>query len=132
MPQILHIIIRKTDIEEYRVLTTNHIQPQKLYIHTHQKKKKKLYLYLHTHICGGPQKHKLPRCAINPSCYGLCGYTRTVLVLVFLKELPLASLRGRTTWAMNWTKSSNIIRFTDLLFPGMTLACFGLLKLKLN
>ena len=70
------------------------------------------------------------RWTINPSCYVLCGYT--VLVEVFLKELPLGSLRGQKALAMNWTKSSNIILFTDLLLAGMTLAmaCFGLLNLN--
>ena len=63
-----------------------------------------------------------------PGCYGLCGYI--VLVSIFLKEPELGLLRGERTWAMNWTKSSNIIRFTVLLFAGMTLACFSLLSLN--
>lgn len=63
---------------------------------------------------------------INPSCYGLCGYT----VLVFLKELRLGSLRWQRALAMNWRKSSNIILFTDLLLAGMTLVCSGLLILN--
>nr|POF11059.1 hypothetical protein CFP56_13575 [Quercus suber] len=52
----------------------------------------------------------------------------TVLVSIFLKELELGLLLGERKWAMNWTKSSNIIRFTVLLFAGMTLAYFSLLS----
>ena len=95
-------------------------------------------IYTSIYIWGGPSKTQIAQVlrekpwTINPSCYVLCGYT--VLVEVFLKELPLGSLRGQKALAMNWTKSSNIILFTDLILAGMTLAmaCFGLLNLNWN
>ena len=73
MPQILHIIIRKTDIEECRVLTTNHIQPQKLYIYIHIKKKKN-FIYTYTHIyMGGLKNTNCPDVQLIQAAMGCVG-----------------------------------------------------------
>ena len=76
MPQILHIIIRKTDIEECRVLTTKY-QPypttKTLYIHTHQKKIKN-FVYTYTHIyMGGLKNTNCPDVQLIQAAMGCVG-----------------------------------------------------------
>lgn len=55
------------------------------------------------------------------------------MILVFLvaASLDLDLDRGWKTEAIDWTMESNIIRCTDLLFAGITLAKFEILGLKL-
>lgn len=55
------------------------------------------------------------------------------MILVFLvaASLDLELDRGWKKEAIDWTMESNIIRFTDLLFAGITLAKFEIFGLKI-